>query len=281
MGGPADMNCQACHVSKDHRIAGASTFLATNDGRVSCEDCHRDPHKDSSEHKLLLRHSKTVACQTCHIPVFAKGQATKMSWDWSDVGKDLEPTETFGKETFAKHKGTFVWAMNVTPSYAWYNGKIERYLKGDKIKNPSQTVYLSRPVGNIKDEDSKIYPFKIHRGKQPMDSQYKYLSIFQNYGGLWSHYNWQKALTDGAKASGLPYSGKFEFVSTAFYGSINHEVVPKEQALKCGDCHFGKDTRLDWKALGYAGDPMRVGGRFEKTSKETAVRKVLKKAAVK
>jgi octaheme c-type cytochrome (tetrathionate reductase family) len=264
MGGPTNMSCQACHTTEEHRISGASTLLATNDGRVSCEDCHRDPHHDSKSAKLLALHIRTVACQTCHIPVFAKGQATKMSWDWSTVGKDIEPEEQFGKETYAKHKGNFVWEKNVKPSYAWYNGKTERYLKGQKIADPSKTVYISKPVGDINDKDAKIYPFKIHRGKQPMDSNYKYLSIFQTYGGLWSHYNWEKALTDGATASGLPYSGKFEFVSTAFFASINHEVAPKEQALKCSDCHFGKEGRLDWKALGYSGDPMRSGGRFEK-----------------
>jgi octaheme c-type cytochrome (tetrathionate reductase family) len=283
MGGPTDMNCQACHITKDHKISGASTFLATFEERVSCEDCHRDPHKDSTIHKTLLRHQKTVACQTCHIPTFARGQATKMSWDWSTVGREIEDIqEQYGKETYAKHKGTFTWGKNVTPVYAWYNGKIERYLKGDKIIDPSKTVYLSKPVGDIKDPNSKIYPFKVHTGKQPMDSEYKYLSIFQNFGGLWSHYNWDKALTDGAKASGLPYSGKYQFVSTAFYGSINHEVAPKEQSLKCKDCHM-EGKRLDWKALGYKGDPMRVGSRFEggiATSTEKNAKPV-KKASIK
>ncbi len=269
MGKPMDMNCQACHIAKDHRIAGASTFLATNDGRVSCEDCHRDPHKDSPSHRVLARHQKTVACQTCHIPTFARAQATKMSWDWSTVGKDIEDIqEQYGKETYAKHKGTFVWGKDVIPVYVWYNGKTERYLKGEKIKDPKQVVYISKPVGNIKDRNSRIYPFKVHTGKQPMDSKYKYLSIFQNFGGLWTHYNWEKALADGAKASGLPYSGKYEFVSTAFYGSINHEVAPKDKALQCGDCHFGGNKRLNWKALGYAGDPMRTGGRFEKKERD-------------
>ena len=31
-------------------------------------------------------------------------------------------------------------------------------------------------------------------------------------------------------------------------------VVPKRQALKCLACH-GEKGRLDWKALGYPGDP--------------------------
>jgi octaheme c-type cytochrome (tetrathionate reductase family) len=261
MGGSPDMTCQECHMGRNHRIPGASTFTASNEGRVACEDCHRDPHRDSNSKNLLGIHTRTLACQTCHIPFYAKGQATKMSWDWSTVGQEVEPEEMYGKETFARHKGTFVWAKDVAPEYAWYNGKIERYLTGEKIKDPSKTVYVSRPVGDIRDKDSKIFPFKIHRGKQPMDAKYKYLSIFQNYGGLWSHYDWEKALEDGAKASGLAYSGEYQFVSTAFYGSINHEVAPKEQVLDCGDCHFGKDKRLDWEALGYEGDPMRVGVR--------------------
>lgn len=278
MGGPVDMTCQACHVAKDHKIAGASTFLAANDGRVSCEDCHREPHKDSPSGKVLARHTRTVACQTCHIPAFAMKQATKMSWDWSTVGKDIEDIqEQFGKETYAKHKGDFTWGKEVIPTYAWYNGKTERYLKGEKIADPKRTVYISKPVGGIKDKGSKIFPFKVHTGKQPMDSAYKYLSIFQNFGGLWSHYNWEKALVDGAKASGLPYSGKYEFVSTAFYGSINHEVAPKGKALACGECHFGSTKRLDWKALGYAGDPMRTGSRFEAPLNETTKKRVAKK----
>ncbi len=265
MGGVAQMTCVACHETKEHKISGVSTFLATNYGRITCDECHRNPHKDSVSAKLIDRHLGTVACQTCHIPYFARGQATKMSWDWSTVGKDIEPEEVFGKETYAKHKGTFVWQMNVIPEYTWYNGKIERYLKGDKIKDPSQVVYISKPTGSINDKDSKIYPFKVHMGKQPMDSEYKYLLVPHLYKGLWSHYDWEKALVEGAKGSNLPYSGKYEFVSTAFYGSINHEVAPKEQALKCNDCHFG-GKRLNWTALGYKGDPAKYGGRFDSGS---------------
>lgn len=41
------------------------------------------------------------------------------------------------------------------------------------------------------------------------------------------------------------------------YWKVNHMVVPKSQALKCNECHAEKG-RLDWKALGYAGDPQRV-----------------------
>lgn len=261
--GGLDMTCQACHVTKDHKIGGASSTMAHFDSRVTCEQCHtgaKAPHQKSKNGKILSRHMASVACQTCHIPVFSKKQATKMSWKWSDMGKDLKADEQFDKETFAKKKGTFTWGMNVKPVYAWNNGMIERYMVGDKIKDPSKTVYMARPVGDIKDKTAKIYPYKLFTGDQPMDSKFKYLSIFQQYESLWVDFNWDNALKKGAEGSGLPYSGKYQFVNTATYIAAQHEVSPKEEALQCGECHMGGD-RMDWKALGYKGDPMKTGGR--------------------
>ena len=98
-----------------------------------------------------------------------------------------------------------------------------------------------------------------------MDSTYKYLNIFQHYKSFWVDYNWEKALAGGAEGSGLPYSGKYQFVKTASYFALSHEVAPKEEALQCGECHLG-GTRMDWKALGYKRDPMVTGGRFAKTA---------------
>ncbi|MDD2734795.1 MAG: tetrathionate reductase family octaheme c-type cytochrome [Desulfuromonadaceae bacterium] len=261
--GGQDMTCQACHVTKDHKIGGASSTMAHFDSRVNCEQCHtgtKAPHQKSKNGKILSRHLAAVACQTCHIPVFSKEQATKMSWKWSDMGKDLKAEEQFDKETFAKKKGTFTWGMNVKPVYAWNNGMIERYMVGDKIKDPSKTVYMARPVGSINDRTAKIYPYKLFTGDQPMDSKYKYLSIFQQYESLWVDFNWDNAIKNGAEGSGLLYSGKFQFVNTATYIAAEHEVSPKEDALQCGECHMGGD-RMDWKNLGYKGDPMKFGGR--------------------
>jgi hypothetical protein len=179
------------------------------------------------------------------------------------VGKDITPDEQFDRDTFDKKKGTFTYDMNVVPVYAWYNGTVERYMLGDKIKDPSKPVVMTRPTGDVNDKTAKLYPYKLYTGTQPMDSKYHHLSAFQQYGALWVDYNWEKALQGGAKGSGLPYSGKFQFVNTVSYLSVAHEVAPKEQALQCGECHMG-GNRLDWKALGYKGDPIKVGGRFSK-----------------
>lgn len=41
---------------------------------------------------------------------------------------------------------------------------------------------------------------------------------------------------------------------------LSHMVAPKDQALRCVDCH-GPTGRLDFRALGYSGDPAETGGR--------------------
>lgn len=260
--GGAGLLCVDCHKAKEHRISGASSQMAHYDARVNCTDCHsgaKAPHKNSKNKAILDAHAASVACQTCHIPMLSRGQATKTSWKWSDVGKNLKVDEQFDQETFQNRKGSFTWNMNYMPTYAWYNGKIERYMVGDKIKDPKKVLVMTGPVGDIKDKTAKIYPYKTHMGSQPMDSVYKYLSTFQQYQSLWVHFNWEKALKDGAQGEGLPYSGKYQFVNTIAYISAQHQVAPKEDALQCGDCHMGA-KRMDWKSLGYKGDPMTIGG---------------------
>ncbi len=266
MGG-ADMACQDCHKTKNHKIAGASTMLATFTERVACTDCHEEKsvHTSSPAGKMISKHLKSVACETCHIPGIARGGiATKLDWDWSYVGKDmkdLENKEEYGREVFAKHKGVFKWGVNVIPTYMWYNGKLERYIMGDKV-DPAKGVELNKPLGSIKDPKAKIFPFKVHTGKQPYDKEYKHLLVFRVWKSLWTDYNWEKALQLGSKESGLSYSGKFDFIKTAYYIAAKHEIAPKEMALTCNDCHYKK--RMDWKALGYPDDPALVGGRFTK-----------------
>ncbi|MFN2110690.1 MAG: multiheme c-type cytochrome, partial [Anaerolineae bacterium] len=83
----ANLTCANCHAGEGHEIAGR---LYTGEQPVLCEDCHTGenaPHQDSPLGAALTQHSEYIACQTCHIPAFARGQATKMSWDWSTAGQ--------------------------------------------------------------------------------------------------------------------------------------------------------------------------------------------------
>ena len=92
----ANMVCADCHTSNSHVISGSRYAAQAKDthgldlpkddhNRASCESCHSGaPHKQAQ----INLHTSKLACQTCHIPEFARGGlATKMWWDWSTAGK--------------------------------------------------------------------------------------------------------------------------------------------------------------------------------------------------
>ena len=261
MGGKAKMDCQGCHKGgKDHAIKGEAASVSVGSGKkiFGCTDCHKgDVHKNA----LLNKHTKRVACQTCHIPTFAKAAPTKTWWDWSTAGKNVKdvPKDKYGEKTYDKMKGDFKWEKDVVPTYYWYNGTVSRVLVGDKI-NPKKVVALSAANGTKKDKNAKIFPFKVMRGKQPYDSINNTVAIVNTFGpptsesAYWVKFDWNKAIAAGMKVAGQPYSGQFGFVETSMVWPVNHMVSPKAKALQCIDCH-GKNGRLDWKALGYTGDP--------------------------
>ncbi len=267
MGGKKPMACQDCHKTKNHLMKGEAVSVSVGAGprRMGCTDCHQsDTHKSS----VLNKHVRKVSCQTCHIPTFAKERPTKVWWDWSTAGKDVHPDDIprdkYCEKTYDKMKGTFRWEKDVVPAYLWYNGAIDRYIGGDRI-DPSREVRLTSPRGNRKDRDAKIFPFKIMRGKQAYDSgnnTIAYVNVFGPPGSdaYWVKYDWNAAITAGMKAAGQSYSGEFGFVETSMAWPVNHMVVPKDKALKCVDCHSEKG-RLDWKALGYKGDPRKSMSR--------------------
>ena len=264
-----DFTCQDCHTTEDHQIPGSSLIVSPNNTEpVTCEQCHTAaPH----EERLLNNHVASVTCQTCHIPEFAKVHGTKMTWDWSQSEKrpkdQLVEKDEHGHKVYIAKKGRFTYEQNVIPEYRWYNGSAGAYSLGDKI-NPDETTLLNYPLGSISDADSRIMPFKVHRGKQIYDTEHMHLITPKVFGykgdteAYWTNYlqigaeaAWDKAAAAGMKASGLPYSGHFDFAPTATYWSINHMVAPADQSLGCLDCH-GDHGRLNWQDLGYQGDPL-------------------------
>ncbi len=244
------MTCIQCHKFKDHKVLGNGTQLAGQDrpGESNrCENCHKgDLHRDYT----LNRHAKTVYCTVCHIPSFAKYQATDMHRDWSK--KEYIPEKD-------KYEPEIEFKKNVRPVYAWWNGKGRLTLLDEPVQVKDGKVLIYEPQGSINDPNSKIYAFKLHRAKLPVDMETRKL-IPIKVGIVFKKGNTDAAIRKGAMAFFGKKNIKYEFIETERYMGIFHEVAPKEKALRCVDCHMGGD-RLDWKALGYEGDPIRFGGR--------------------
>lgn len=256
--GKQNFQCVDCHKTKSHFIPGkvnATYSEATHAERFDCDKCHTDkPHSDNR----LNIHVARVACQTCHIPEFARKAPTKMQWDWSQAG---ESDRKENPHSYLKIKGAFKYESDVTPEYAWYNGKMDRYITGDSIQGMTD-VAINNPLGSREDLRAKIWPFKVHRGKQIFDpiNQILLPPVTSGEGGYWTRFDWQLAVKKGTELAGLPYSGKYSFITTHMYWPITHMTAPAKSALSCTQCH-SKNGRMNWKALGYEGDP--AGGKQE------------------
>ena len=150
------------------------------------------------------------------------------------------------------------------PEYYWYNGTANYYELGEVI-DPGKPAELNKLNGKISDPNSKIYPFKVMRGKQPYDSKNNYIIIPKLFGeiGYWKTFDWVKASEEGMKEVNIDFSGSVGFVETKMYWPINHTVMSSDNALKCTSCHgIGGEHKLNWKKLGYKDDPMKKGTRF-------------------
>jgi len=245
-----DMTCVDCHQTENHQMLGKLYPSSSDEGRLSCTHCHEN---NVHQNNALNMHANRVACQTCHIPTYAKGVATNMTWDWStagrvdEEGKQIIEKDSMGNPTYKSAKGTYTWASNVIPEYVWSNGKSDFTIYGDTIKNPSKVLQLNTLYGDHEDPNAKIIPVKVHRGKQIFDPINKMLIVPAVYGHENADYHegldWDISSKKGMDAAGLPYSGQYSFINTEMYWPLNHMVSPTSEALKCIDCH-SRDSRL-------------------------------------
>ncbi len=256
-----NMTCSDCHVTQKHKMAGKLYALSSeNVDRATCEYCHTEkPHTDN----ILNEHNIRVACQTCHIPIYAKVNGTKMIWDWSTAGRLDEggrliyEHDIHGNHNYLSIKGNFVYDNHVVPEYYWFNGIADHFLITDTIKqvpvqmNTLDGAYRDKGQYQRSKQPSKIWPVKVHRGKQIYDPvnktliQPKLWSPNKGEGAYWADFDWEIAAEKGMEYIELPFSGEIDFVETEMYWPLNHMVSPADQSLKCIDCHTREGGRLE------------------------------------
>jgi octaheme c-type cytochrome (tetrathionate reductase family) len=262
-----DFTCGTCHKTSSHEVPGSRYTptardkggahmrgKADNSNPATCQACHgNQPHpvslaKLDNHGKKLNEHTSNIACQTCHIPGFARGGVpTKLNWDWSTAGKmgpDGKPMtkkDAKGHVTYDSRKGDFVLGENVVPEYYWFNGKVTYTLLGDKVSKSDVATPINRIEGSPTDGKSMIWPMKVMRGTQPFDPVNQTLVMPHTAGndkiGYWKNFNWENAIADGMQNMGAPFSGKVDFIKTEMFWPTTHMVAPKEKALTCAQCH--------------------------------------------
>ena len=260
-----NFSCSKCHSGDAHAVQGSRYTTNAKDttgidipgrtdgSRATCESCHgAEPHPSTSNVKLN-DHTDKIACPTCHVPRFARGgYNTKMWWDWSTAGrldengKPLKIRDEKGLEIYSGMKGDFGWGEHVIPEYRWFNGTVDYTLFGDTVDG-SEVVSINQYGGGPDDPDSRIWPFKVMRGKQAYDVGLQTLAVVHTFGkddtAYWRNYDWDKAVGAGMAAVGATYSGELGFVETEMAWPLTHMVAPTEDAVTCEECH-SRDGRM-------------------------------------
>ncbi|WP_260294571.1 tetrathionate reductase family octaheme c-type cytochrome [Sedimenticola hydrogenitrophicus] len=266
-----DFGCTECHQGEGHQWSGSRYHLEARDNAgtgkpgqrrqvATCESCHGDtPHPGNHLKALKLNgHTDRVACQTCHIPTFARGGvATKTDWAWRTAGrlkdgegfKLKEYTQGNGEHraTYKSIKGDFKYGENLKPSYAWFDGVMNYTTIDTKFDPQAGAVKINAFSGAHDDPDSRIWPFKQMHTTQPYDKGNNTLVYMHLWGddadAYWGNYDFGRAIKVGMEKNGKPYSGEYGFVETVSYWPITHMVAPREDALACAECH-AREGRL-------------------------------------
>ncbi len=267
-----NFSCIECHKGEGHKWSGSRYNMIARDQEgigkpgmqrqvATCESCHgNSPHPGVSVKSIKLNgHTDRVACQTCHIPTFARGGvATKIDWDWRTAGK-LKDGEGFKlkeytqgngehRATYKSIKGDFKYDENVVPLYAWFNGVMDYTTIDTKFDPSTGSIPINSFKGSFDDPNSRIWPFKRMHTVQPFDKGNKTLVYMHLWGedqdAFWGNYDFGRAIKVGMQKNGKPYSGEYGFVETYSYWPITHMVAPKNSAVACAQCH-SREGRLN------------------------------------
>jgi hypothetical protein len=188
-----------------------------------------------------------VACQTCHIPTYAK-VATETYRDWrrhhdgSLADGSAHPGHPYAEKV-----------ADLTPLYRFWNRTSDNALLGDDASRTyngeTDTWPTSTPMGDV--IDSKLYPFKYKTAMQPKTVADHRLVALNTYEYLKTSGNVATAIEQGLTAMGYPAHEPYEWVLTDTHQLLNHGINPSSGALSCGDCH-GTIGRMDLQGeLGY------------------------------
>jgi hypothetical protein len=253
--GTAKLTCTSCHAGTAHQIPGRGNDMRGEDtGAVKkCVDCHAamgtsTGHGTSTANRQAAnRHVAKVDCTACHIDSYGKGIATELSRDWT------KPVwSAAGCEGQGAYVGTSVKGSNVVPEYRFWNKTSWVYDRNGTTGLTTDLIdgglAMSYPLGDM--TTGKLYPFKVHTSKNPIDST----SGKTNFDVLTQ---FMTGCFDQAATSGLAYigeSGAYTWTDNKAFQLITHGVTSKTEGNNCTKCHvtnFDTSTVSKLDKLGY------------------------------
>lgn len=238
-----NLQCQACHTYTNHKVAGRGSDLRPQDSTtaVTCSSttCHPTKNSLTSGHTTsdVNHHTGRVACQTCHLPKYAKNANDTTATEATETNRDWQANEW--NATLLRYEPLPTKANDLTPKYAFWNGTSwGNNLTDAAVIDPATGFYkISRPVGAITDAaGTKLYPFKYKTAQQPLDTTTGKL-IGLSTASFFADGVYATAVTTGLANMGRT-GDAWTTVTTDEYQVLNHQIPPASgNVLACAACH--------------------------------------------
>ena len=252
----ANLQCQDCHTFEKHLVIGKGSDIRPTDdpdrgAEVKCTTCHSQGDIEHEHPDEVMTHMEHVACQTCHIPTYAK-HPTETHRDWLTHHDGTDATTCTAENPCPGHPHTEK-ASYLVPEYKWWNRTSDNYLLYDDASRTydaeKDTYPTSRPVGDV--TKGKLYPFKYKTAYQPItDDGFNQLIAMDTYEYLKGSGNVITSVENGLENMGHSRDTAYRWITTDTYQLINHGI-DEHDILRCNDCH-ANTNRMDLKGeLGY------------------------------
>jgi hypothetical protein len=294
-----DLQCQDCHVFQNHKTIGKGSDLRPTDdlsrgAEITCANstCHvgmdsGSGHASAGRVSEPDRHVARVACQSCHIPTYAKvlddmvHRPTEVHRDWTHHhdGTDASTCDADDDGTAEDpcpghpHKDK---AANLLPTLKFWNRLSDNYLLFDDASvtydAAAGTYPTSRPLGDV--HAGKLTPFKYKTALQPMVSDNKVLIVLDTLEYLKGSGDLELSIQSGLGNMGYPTTEPYEWVTTDTFQMINHGVNPVGAVADCSHCHQGgtldvtADSWLDTMGYRLKGEKEQVCNQCHDGSKK-------------
>ncbi|MBS3908898.1 MAG: alpha-2-macroglobulin [Actinobacteria bacterium] len=254
--GRGKLTCQACHKFVNHKVTGKGSDLRATDyaAEVKCSNstCHSTKESSTGHTTAAVnKHIARVACQTCHIPIYAKDASDSTANEATEIHRSWkEPSVS----TAAPYHPPSTKANNLIPKYKFwdrksYCGLIYDVLTMDATSMAFPTSYpngaVNGPLG------TKLYAFKYKTAEQPMRDANKVLIALDTKYYMLTTPDAVEATKRGLVNMGYSSTDAFSWVKTDTYQMLNHEVPTKDKVLACGTCHENTTQMKLVGELGY------------------------------
>ena len=250
----ANLDCQDCHTFNNHKVIGKGSDIRPTDdltrgSEVSCATCHQD---DINNHpNEVSKHLDRVACQTCHIPGYAK-VPTETHREWLSHHDGTDATTCSDANPCPGHPH-LEKASNLMPEYKWWNRLSDNALLHDDASRTYDaekgTYPTSRPLGDV--TDGKLHPFKYKTAEQPMTVADSRLIALDTFEYLKKSGNVTTSIKNGLVNMGYDANEPYQWVTTDTYQLINHGIGDHDDRLRCNDCHSNTSRMNLQGSLGY------------------------------